>query len=118
MTDLSIAVGSCLVCGAVGGSVALPEPIAVACRRARDLTPREYAVLRLLGSGYDNRAISRELNIIERTVKRYVTAILAKLGLRSRLQAGLCALLLSSVPAASGWPEGLMARSAPTGEDD
>jgi DNA-binding CsgD family transcriptional regulator len=117
LTDPDDAVGSCLECGALGGPVALPEPIAVARRRARGLTAREQAVFRLLGSGYDNRAIARELSISERTVKRYITAILAKLGLRSRLQAGLCALLLSWVPADVGWPEGLMDSSPAAGED-
>lgn len=78
-----------------GGAAALPEPIASAYRRIPALTPRERAVFHRLGAGQDNRAIARDLNISERTVKRYVTAIFAKLGLRSRLQAGLCALLLS-----------------------
>lgn len=82
-------------CGEPGGVGSLPEPIASAYRRAPSLTPRERAVFRRLGAGHDNRTIARELHISERTVKRYVTAILAKLMLRSRLQAGLCALLLS-----------------------
>lgn len=84
---------------------------------ARNLTPREHSVLRLLGSGYDNRAIARELKISERTVKRYITAILAKLGLRSRLQAGLYALLLfRDLSPETGWPEGLM--DSPLVQDD
>jgi DNA-binding NarL/FixJ family response regulator len=61
-------------------AAALPEPIAVAHRLARTLTPREHGVFELLGLGYDNRSIARELKISERTVKRYVTAILTKLG--------------------------------------
>jgi DNA-binding CsgD family transcriptional regulator len=81
-----------------------PDPL-----EARSLTPREQTVLRLLGSGYGNRAIARELEISERTVKRYITAILAKLGLRSRLQAGLYAQLLArELSPETGWPEGLM----------
>ena len=101
-----------------GRQMTLPEPIVVAHQRISDLTPRERSVFRLLGHGYDNRAIARELVISERTVKRYITAILAKLGLRSRLQAGLCALLLSWVPSADpGWPEGLMDPSQVTGDD-
>jgi DNA-binding CsgD family transcriptional regulator len=96
----------------------LLEPIAVACRRVRDLTPRERSVFRLLGLGHDNRSIARELNISERTVKRYITAILAKLGLRSRLQAGLCALLFFQEPATGAeWPEGLMDPYPVTGDD-
>jgi DNA-binding NarL/FixJ family response regulator len=41
------------------------------------------------------------MNISERTVKRHVTVILAKLRLESRLQAGLAALLISSASAPS-----------------
>jgi DNA-binding NarL/FixJ family response regulator len=73
----------------------LPPRIVAALSRARGLTPQERAVFQLLGYGYDNRSISREMQISERTVKRYVTAILSKLALESRLQAGLAALLLS-----------------------
>jgi len=69
----------------------------------RALTPRERIVFQFLGFGYDNRSIARELNISERTVKRYVTAILAKLKLESRLQAGLTALIISSSTAADAY---------------
>jgi DNA-binding CsgD family transcriptional regulator len=73
------------------------------------LTHRERVVFRLLGFGYDNRSIARELEISERTVKRYVTGILAKLELESRLQAGLAALVLSSSSGADAyWPKSRM----------
>jgi DNA-binding NarL/FixJ family response regulator len=73
------------------------------------LTDRERVVFRLLGFGYDNRSIARELAISERTVKRYVTCILAKLELESRLQAGLAALIISSSSAADAyWPKSRM----------
>jgi DNA-binding NarL/FixJ family response regulator len=74
--------------------------MAAALRLAHALTPRERAVFELLGLGYDNRSIARELSISERTAKRHVTGILAKLGLESRLQAGLTALLISAYRAA------------------
>jgi DNA-binding NarL/FixJ family response regulator len=73
------------------------------------LTNRERDVFRLLGFGYDNRSIAHELQISERTVKRYVTCILAKLELESRLQAGLAALIISSSSVADAyWPKGRM----------
>ena len=104
---------ACPACGASPGRIAvraaLPQPIAAGVLRSRELTPRERAVFLLLGFGYDNRSIARELRVSERTVKRYVTAILAKLKLESRLQAGLAALIISSaMPAELPWPEGLM----------
>jgi DNA-binding NarL/FixJ family response regulator len=74
----------------------------VALRRVPSLTARELAAFDLLGSGCDNHSIARRLSISERTVKRHVTAILTKLGLTSRLQAGLVAMatiLVASGPA-------------------
>ncbi|WP_239156726.1 response regulator transcription factor [Actinocatenispora thailandica] len=59
--------------------------------RLDQLTPRERDVFRLLGRGLSNAAIARALSITERTVKSYVGRVLAKLGLESRLQAGIAA---------------------------
>ncbi|WP_327674154.1 helix-turn-helix domain-containing protein [Kitasatospora sp. NBC_00458] len=107
----------CPACGA-HRPPALPQPLADAVPRNRSLTPRERVVLQYLGLGYDNRSIAREMNISERTVKRFVTAILAKLGLRSRLQAGLFALMVASSPVDGAlWPEGLM-DGVRAGDDD
>jgi DNA-binding CsgD family transcriptional regulator len=97
--------GSCPACGA--SLAADREPLQQPTAGALLLTSRERTVFRLLGAGYDNRSIARELGISERTVKRYVTAILAKLELESRLQAGLAALIISSSPAGDAyWPKG------------
>lgn len=74
----------------------IPQPIAAALRSAQRLSARERTVFQFLGAGYDNRSIARELCVSERTVKRHVTVILAKLGLESRLQAGLAALIIST----------------------
>ncbi|HEX4087574.1 MAG TPA: helix-turn-helix transcriptional regulator [Trebonia sp.] len=74
----------------------IPQPIAAALRSAHRLSARERTVFQFLGAGYDNRSIARELGVSERTVKRHVTVILAKLRLESRLQAGLAALIISS----------------------
>lgn len=54
---------------------------------ARDLTPRQRTVLSLLERGMSNKAIGRELDIGEITVKAHVSAILRKLGVENRLQA-------------------------------
>jgi len=74
----------------------IPQPIAAALRSTHRLSARERTVFQFLGAGYDNRSIARELDVSERTVKRHVTVILATLGLESRLQAGLAALIISS----------------------
>jgi DNA-binding CsgD family transcriptional regulator len=108
---------ACPDCGALRRPE-LPQPLAAALLLTRTLTPRERTVFRLLGLGYDNRSIARELKISERTVKRYVTAILTKLELRSRLQAGLSALMFSwSVAMDPCWPEGLMDSARAAGDD-
>jgi two-component system, NarL family, response regulator LiaR len=57
-----------------------------------DLTQRECDVLRLIGLGYSNKAIATTLHLTEGTVKGYVSAILAKLGVADRTQAALYAV--------------------------
>jgi len=61
-----------------------------------NLSPREHDILLLLGQGLANQKIARQLTISERTVKAHITSILHKLGLESRLQAGLFAARLAS----------------------
>lgn len=51
------------------------------------LTPREHEVFALLVAGRSNRAIASELFISEKTASVHVSNILAKLGVRSRLEA-------------------------------
>jgi len=51
------------------------------------LSPRERQVLELLAEGCSNRQIAERLYLAETTVKGHVAALLAKLGVDSRLQA-------------------------------
>jgi DNA-binding NarL/FixJ family response regulator len=51
------------------------------------LTERERNVLDLIGEGLSNREIAQRLFLAEKTVKNYVTSVLAKLGLQRRTQA-------------------------------
>jgi NarL family two-component system response regulator LiaR len=56
------------------------------------LTAREREVLRLLGRGFPNKLIARELEISEKTVKAHVGRVLAKLGVSDRTQAAVVAV--------------------------
>ena len=55
----------------------------------QELTPREHEILDLIGSGLTNREIGERLKLSEKTVKHYVTNILQKLHVRSRVEAAL-----------------------------
>ncbi|HEY8454677.1 MAG TPA: response regulator transcription factor [Actinopolymorphaceae bacterium] len=56
-----------------------------------ELTERETEVLACLGEGLSNYQIGRRLHIGETTVKTHVSRVLAKLSLRSRVQAAILA---------------------------
>ncbi len=51
------------------------------------LAPRELEVLQLIAEGLSNAEIAKAMHITPETVKTYVSRILAKLGLRDRVQA-------------------------------
>ena len=56
------------------------------------LTPREREVLVLIGRGFPNKRIARELDVSEKTVKTHVGHVLAKLGVTDRTQAAVLAV--------------------------
>ena len=60
-----------------------------------ELTPREKDVLRLIGTGANNREIAEALFLSEGTVKNHVTRLLGRLGVRDRTQAALLAAKLA-----------------------
>lgn len=60
-----------------------------AAQSLRSLTAREEEILRLIAKGMSNKEIGNELELKEKTVKHYVTNILAKLQLRNRVEAAL-----------------------------
>jgi DNA-binding NarL/FixJ family response regulator len=63
-----------------------PKPLD---RRVSSLTPQEVRVLQLVGEGMTNRQIGEALDLAEKTVKNYVSSMLAKLGFERRTQAAV-----------------------------
>ncbi len=83
---------------AIHGLVALPradaatlvhleEPRPAGPAPAETLTPRELEVLQWMVHGLTNRRIAERLRVSEHTIKFHVTAILGKLGARTRAEA-------------------------------
>ena len=55
--------------------------------RLSGLTPQERRILELIGEGMTNRQIGNELHLAEKTIKNYVSGLLAKLRMERRTQA-------------------------------
>ena len=65
----------------------------------RDLTEQERRILALVAEGLTNREIAARMFLAEKTVKNYVSSVLAKLGLERRTQAAILASkLLGNAP--------------------
>jgi DNA-binding NarL/FixJ family response regulator len=82
---------------AAGESMLDPEAASRVMKRMRDqavhsdplngLTTQERRILELIGEGLTNRQIGERLFLAEKTVKNYVSALFAKLGMERRTQA-------------------------------
>ena len=59
--------------------------------RLTSLTPQERRILEHIAAGLTNRQIADDMSLSEKTVKNYVTAVLAKLGMERRTQAAVFA---------------------------
>ncbi|MDX6287110.1 MAG: hypothetical protein QOG53_2595 [Frankiales bacterium] len=86
---------------AAGGSLLDPQVTAQVMARLRDqvtrkdplggLTDQERKILDLIAEGLTNRQIGERMFLAEKTVKNYVSSLLAKLGLERRTQAAVLA---------------------------
>jgi DNA-binding NarL/FixJ family response regulator len=82
---------------ASGQSMLDPEAASRVMKRMRDqaahcdpltgLTTQERRILELIGEGLTNRQIGERMFLAEKTVKNYVSAVFAKLGMERRTQA-------------------------------
>lgn len=84
---------------AAGGSLLDPRSTAAVMQRMREpkrdplaaLTEQEHRILELIGEGMTNREIGERMFLAEKTVKNYVSNVLAKLGLQRRTQVAVLA---------------------------
>ena len=58
-------------------------------QRMSQLTPHQFTVLKMMADGMLNKQIAYELSISESTVKQHASAVLRKLGVINRTQAGV-----------------------------
>jgi len=82
---------------AAGGSLLDPQAASKVMTRMRErarrndplagLTDQERRILELIGEGLTNRQIGERMFLAEKTVKNYVSALFAKLGMERRTQA-------------------------------
>ena len=89
---------------AAGGSLIDPAATAAVLDRMRraaepagpmaKLSDQERTVLQLIGEGLTNRQIGERMFLAEKTVKNYVSHLLAKLGMERRTQAAVLATRL------------------------
>ena len=85
---------------AAGGSLLDPHATSLVLERLRapaapdvlaPLSEQERRVLVLIGQGLTNREIGASMSLAEKTVKNYVSTVLAKLGLQRRTQVAVLA---------------------------
>jgi two-component system response regulator DevR len=79
------------------------------------LSPREREVLALLGRGWSNIQIGRELFISAHTVRTHIQNILAKLRTRSEREAVARLLARRKALHPKDWPPEALARRYPSG---
>lgn len=78
--------------------------------RLRLLSPQERLILGHVAEGMTNRQIAQTMHLAEKTVKNYITSVLAKMGMERRTQAAVYAVQHATTPHAEGVP----ADSGPT----
>jgi DNA-binding NarL/FixJ family response regulator len=95
---------------AIGGSLLDPTLVTQVRERLKHraaeeerlarLSPQERKILDLIAEGLTNRQIGEELFLAEKTVKNYVSNLLAKLGFSRRTEAAVFATKLTEDPRA------------------
>lgn len=84
-----VALGQSLVSTAAARKVIADARVDQARSPAAGLSVRERQVLELIAEGLTNRQIGERLNLMEKTVKNYVSGVLRVLGMERRTQAAV-----------------------------
>jgi DNA-binding NarL/FixJ family response regulator len=85
--------------------VAVHPDAALTLARQLGLAPRQGDVMRLLLEGLSNKAIGRELDLAESTVKSHTIAIFRKLNVGGRAEAMVHAAQLGMYSSGRHWPQ-------------
>jgi DNA-binding CsgD family transcriptional regulator len=72
--------------------------------RLSDLTPREMEILQLVLKGRTNKSIAAAFDISEKTVEFHLGHVYTKIGLRTRMLAGIWAMQQGIEPEPRGIP--------------
>jgi DNA-binding NarL/FixJ family response regulator len=93
---------------AAGESILDPHATRQLMERLRDrkaradplsvLSAQEKRILELIGEGLTNRQIAERMFLSEKTIKNYVSSLLAKLGMHHRTQAAVLSVRLAGSP--------------------
>ncbi len=86
-----VAAGEVYISPALAGSVLFEMTHHQPADPLNDLTERERDILSLVAQGLTNREIGERLHLAEKTIKHYMTNVLQKLQVRSRVEAALLA---------------------------
>ncbi len=88
--------------GVDGAASAPPASEDEILKRVATLTPQQLRVLQMISAGMLNKQIAYDLEVSEATVKAHMTAIMRKLGVRTRTQAVLAVSNLDIKPQFGG----------------
>lgn len=85
----------------LAGEVFVPITAHARTGNSSSLTLRQLEVINMLGRGFSNKEIARQLDVAERTVKAHMSAVFEALNVRNRTQAVLAAQQRGFLPGTS-----------------